>query len=50
VKFADKVVAVFSAESSVNQLDRETTYYLKSLGKKFGGAILNKVDTKDLKL
>jgi polysaccharide biosynthesis transport protein len=50
VKYADKVVAVFSAESSVKQLDRETIYYLKSLGKKFGGAVLNRVDTKDLKL
>lgn len=50
VKYADKVVAVFSAESSVRQLDRESIYYLKSLGKKFGGAILNRVETKDLKL
>jgi uncharacterized protein involved in exopolysaccharide biosynthesis/Mrp family chromosome partitioning ATPase len=50
VKYSDKVVAVFSADSSVKQLDRETIYYLKSLGKKFGGAILNRVNTKDLKL
>lgn len=50
VKYADKVVAVFSAETSIKQLDRESIYYLKSLGKKFGGAILNRVDTKNLKL
>jgi polysaccharide biosynthesis transport protein len=50
VKYCDKVVAVFSAESSVKQLDKDSIYYLKSLGKKFGGAVLNKVDTKDLKL
>jgi polysaccharide biosynthesis transport protein len=50
VKYADKVVAVFSADASVKQLDRETIYYLKTLGKKFGGAILNRVSTKDLKL
>jgi polysaccharide biosynthesis transport protein len=50
VKFVDKVVAVFSAEASIKQLDRETIYYLKSLGKKFGGSILNRVNTKDLKL
>jgi succinoglycan biosynthesis transport protein ExoP len=50
VRYADKVVAVFSADSSIKQLDRETIYYLKSLGKKFGGAVLNRVDTKDLKL
>jgi len=50
VRYVDKVVAVYSADSPVKQLDRETTYYLKSLGKKFGGAILNRVETKDLKL
>lgn len=50
VKYADKVVAVFSADSSIKQLDRESIYYLKSLGKKFGGAVLNRVDSKDLKL
>ena len=50
VKYCDKVVAVFSAESSVKQLDKDSIYYLKSLGKKFGGAVLNMVDTKDLKL
>jgi polysaccharide biosynthesis transport protein len=50
VRYADKVVAVFSADSSVKQLDRESIYYLKSLGKKFGGCVLNRVDAKDLKL
>jgi uncharacterized protein involved in exopolysaccharide biosynthesis/Mrp family chromosome partitioning ATPase len=50
VKYADKVIAVFSAESAVKQLDKDSIAYFKSLGKKFGGAILNRVDTKDLKL
>jgi polysaccharide biosynthesis transport protein len=50
VKYADKVIAVFSADSPVKQLDRESIYYFKSLGKKFGGAILNRVETKDLKM
>jgi uncharacterized protein involved in exopolysaccharide biosynthesis/Mrp family chromosome partitioning ATPase len=50
VKFSDKVIAVFSAESSVKQLDRESIQYFKSLGKKFGGAVLNRVETKDFKL
>jgi polysaccharide biosynthesis transport protein len=50
VRYADKVVAIFSADSSVKQLDRESIYYLKSLGKKFGGCVLNRVDAKDLKL
>lgn len=50
VKYADKVIAVFSSESSIKQFDRESIQYFKSLGKKFGGAVLNRVDTKDLKL
>jgi succinoglycan biosynthesis transport protein ExoP len=50
VKYADKVVAVFSAESSIRQFDRESIQYFKSLGKKFGGCVLNRVETKDLKL
>lgn len=50
VQFADKVFAVFSAESSIKQLDKESIGYFKALGKKFGGSILNRVDTKDLKL
>ncbi len=50
VKYADKVIAVFSAESSIRQFDRESIQYFKSLGKKFGGCVLNRVDTKDLKL
>jgi succinoglycan biosynthesis transport protein ExoP len=50
VKYADKVIAVFSAESSIKQFDRESIQYFKSLGKKFGGCVHNRVDTKDLKL
>ena len=50
VRYADKVVAVFSAETSIHQLDREAIQYFKSLGKKFGGCVLNRVDSKDLKL
>lgn len=50
VKYADKVIAVFSAESSIKQFDRESIQYFKSLGKKFGGAVLNRVEGKDLKL
>jgi polysaccharide biosynthesis transport protein len=50
VKYTDKVVAVFSSDSPVKQLDRDSIQYFKSLGKKFGGAILNRVETKDFKL
>jgi polysaccharide biosynthesis transport protein len=50
VQYADKVFAVFSADSSIKQLDKESISYFRSLGKKFGGAVLNRVNTKDLKL
>lgn len=50
VKYADKVVAVFSAESAIRQFDRESIQYFKSLGKKFGGAVLNRVESKDLRV
>lgn len=50
VRYADKVISVFSAESSIKHLDRESIYYLKSIGKKFGGAVLNMVETKNMKL
>jgi succinoglycan biosynthesis transport protein ExoP len=50
VRYADKVVAVFSAETGIKQQDRESIHYLKSLGKKFGGVVLNRINTKDLKL
>jgi polysaccharide biosynthesis transport protein len=50
VQFVDKVYAVFSADSSIKQLDKESIGYFRSLGKKFGGAVLNRIHTKDLKL
>ena len=50
VKYADKVIAVYSAEAPIKQLDKESSQYFKSLGKKFGGSILNRVDANDLKL
>ncbi len=50
IRYCDKVMAVFSAESSVSSLDKESIHYFKSLGKKFGGCVLNKVQTRDLKL
>jgi Mrp family chromosome partitioning ATPase len=50
VEYSDKVFAIFSADSTVKQLDKESIAYFKSLGKKFGGSILNRVNTKDMKL
>lgn len=48
VGFADKIVSVFSAESEIKDIDKESINYLLSTGDKFFGSILNKVDIKNL--
>jgi len=48
--YADMIVPVFSAESTIKQADKQSIEYLRSNGTKLFGAILNKVATKDLKL
>ncbi len=48
VNFVDKVVTIFSAESSVDKMDRDTINFLKKLDGKFIGAILNKVEPYNL--
>lgn len=50
VQYVDKVVTIFSAQSVISQQDRESIKYIKSLGHKFGGCILNRIDPKDYKL
>lgn len=42
--FVDKVIAVFSANSSIKQPDKDSIDYLSSLDEKFLGAILNNVE------
>ena len=48
VKFADKIVSVFSAESEIKDVDKESIDYLLSLEDKFFGSILNKIDIKNM--
>lgn len=48
MNYADKVITVFSAESSIDQMDRETINLLKKLDGKLIGAILNKVESYNL--
>jgi len=50
VKYVEKVIPVFSADSSIGQLDKESIEYLRSLDGKLAGAILNKVELKNLEL
>lgn len=50
ISYADKVIAVFAADSVLDSLDHESMAYLRSLDGKFGGAILNKVEVENLNM
>lgn len=47
VEFVDKVVVIFSADSMIKNLDKDSIKYLISLKSKLLGSILNKVQIKD---
>jgi polysaccharide biosynthesis transport protein len=48
IEYADKVIPVFAAETVLSNLDRESIQYLKSIKNKMLGAVLNRVQMKDL--
>jgi len=48
VRFVDKIVAVFSAESEIKDVDKESIEYLLDKEDKFFGSVLNKIDIKNL--
>jgi len=48
VEYVDKVIAVFSADTTLNNLDMASIKYLRSIKNKLAGAILNRVDLKDI--
>lgn len=50
IQFSEGVIAIFSAESSLQQADRDSLKYLKNLNGKFIGAILNRVNNEDIKV
>ena len=47
VDYADHVIAVFSAESELKAIDRQSLDFLKGLEEKFLGGVLNRVDLKN---
>jgi len=48
-EYVDKVITVFSAETSINEKDKNSIEFLKRLsGKKMMGAILNKLEVENL--
>lgn len=50
VEFSDIVLPVFSAESVIKQMDKESIAYLKRLDGKLMGTVLNKINKDDLNL
>lgn len=47
-EYAEKVITVFGADSVISSLDKESITYLKSMKGKLLGAVLNKVEVKNL--
>src|SRR5690606_32193240 len=47
-KYVDGVVLVSSVKSQIKYIDKESLKFLKGLGPKFLGAILNGVDKRDI--
>jgi polysaccharide biosynthesis transport protein len=48
IDFADKVITVFGAEAVLNNHDKQSVQYLKSVKGKLLGTVLNRVQFKDL--
>jgi len=48
VKYVDRVISVFGSESELKGKDRNSIAFLKSLGNKFMGAVLNKTKLQNL--
>ncbi|MFT5166212.1 MAG: succinoglycan biosynthesis transport protein ExoP [Saprospiraceae bacterium] len=46
--YAEKVIAIFSADSDLTSADEESLEFIQGLENKFLGAVLNKVDLKNL--
>jgi Mrp family chromosome partitioning ATPase len=48
IAYADKVIPVFRADTSLSQMDRESINYLKSINGRLMGTVLNNVQLKNL--
>jgi len=47
-KYAEGIISVFSARSSLRPTDKESIEYLKSTGSKFTGAVFNQVEPENM--
>lgn len=48
IDFADKVIPVFRADAAINNMDRESLKYLRSINGRLMGTVLNNVQLKNL--
>jgi polysaccharide biosynthesis transport protein len=48
IDYADKVIPVYAADTSLNHHDREAIKYFKSINGKLMGTVLNKIQSKHL--
>jgi Mrp family chromosome partitioning ATPase len=48
VQYVEGVIAVFSAQDVIKQIDRQSISFFKELNGKFSGSILNMVDLKNV--
>ncbi len=48
IEYADKVITVFSAESTINEADKDSIDFLNNLNGKVMGAILNKMELSNM--
>lgn len=49
IDFSDNVVAVFSSDSTLRQADKDSIAFLKGLEGKFAGAVLNRINLKNMR-
>jgi uncharacterized membrane protein YoaK (UPF0700 family) len=47
-KYAQGIVAIFSAKSQIKTIDKESIKYFKTIPGKFLGAVLNQVSSEEL--
>jgi polysaccharide biosynthesis transport protein len=47
-KYVDGIIAVFAADSGINEMDKESIQFLTSKGDQFIGCILNKVEVESI--
>jgi succinoglycan biosynthesis transport protein ExoP len=50
INYSEGLVAIFSSETALTAIDRESIKFLKQQDGKFVGAILNKVQTGNLEM